>query len=342
MEKDKSIIIRENGEQVKAQAPVIVSASRSTDIPGFYCDWFLHRLKIGYSAWTNPFNGVRSYVSYQNTRLIVFWSKNPRHLLDENGLLDYLQEKGINCYIQFTLNDYVDEKLERGVPSVEARIATFKALVRKLGFGKVIWRFDPLILTDKIGVEGLLRKVKNIGDQLKGYTEKLVFSFADIAAYKKVKANLERNNINYREFTEADMIQFASGLQKLNTAWGYTLATCGEKIDIEKYGIVHNKCVDDDLMIKYFSDDVKLMDYLGVEIREADLFTGERTIIKKKNNKDKGQRQFCGCIASKDIGEYNTCAHLCEYCYANSSKEAALRNLQTHRQNPFAETIIGK
>lgn len=342
MEKDKSIIIRENGEQVKAQAPVIVSASRSTDIPGFYCDWFLHRLKIGYSAWTNPFNGVRSYVSYQNTRLIVFWSKNPRHLLDENGLLDYLQEKGINCYIQFTLNDYVDEKLERGVPSVEARIATFKAIVRKLGFGKVIWRFDPLILTDKIGVEGLLRKVKNIGDQLKGYTEKLVFSFADIAAYKKVKANLERNNINYREFTEADMIQFASGLQKLNTAWGYTLATCGEKIDIEKYGIVHNKCVDDDLMIKYFSDDVKLMDYLGVEIREADLFTGERTIIKKKNNKDKGQRQFCGCIASKDIGEYNTCAHLCEYCYANSSKEAALRNLQTHRQNPFAETIIGK
>ena len=342
MEKDKSIIIRENGEQVKAQAPVIVSASRSTDIPGFYCDWFLHRLKIGYSAWTNPFNGVRSYVSYQNTRLIVFWSKNPRHLLDDNGLLDYLQEKGINCYIQFTLNDYVDEKLERGVPSVEARIATFKALVRKLGFGKVIWRFDPLILTDKIGVEGLLRKVKNIGDQLKGYTEKLVFSFADIAAYKKVKANLERNNINYREFTEADMIQFASGLQKLNTAWGYTLATCGEKIDIEKYGIVHNKCVDDDLMIKYFSDDVKLMDYLGVEVREADLFTGERTVIKKKNNKDKGQRQFCGCIVSKDIGEYNTCAHLCEYCYANSSKEAALRNLQTHRQNPFAETIIGK
>lgn len=342
MEKDKSIIIRENGEQVKAQAPVIVSASRSTDIPGFYCDWFLHRLKIGYSAWTNPFNGVRSYVSYQNTRLIVFWSKNPRHLLNENGLLDYLQEKGINCYIQFTLNDYVDEKLERGVPSVEARIATFKALVRKLGFGKVIWRFDPLILTDKIGVEDLLRKVKNIGDQLKGYTEKLVFSFADIAAYKKVKANLERNNINYREFAEADMIQFASGLQELNNAWGYTLATCGEKIDIEKYGIVHNKCVDDDLMIKYFSDDAKLMDYLGVEVREADLFTGERTVIKKKNNKDKGQRQFCGCIVSKDIGEYNTCAHLCEYCYANSSKEAALRNLQTHRQNPFAETIIGK
>lgn len=340
--KNKVTIICKNGNKVEAQAPVIVSASRSTDIPGFYSDWFLHRLKVGYSAWTNPFNGVRSYVSYQNTRLIVFWSKNPKHLLDEDGLLDYLSIKGINCYIQFTLNDYVEEKLERGVPSVEDRIATFKALVNKLGYGKVIWRFDPLILTDKISVEDLLRKVKNIGDQLKGYTEKLVFSFADIAAYRKVKANLEQNQIKYREFLETDMSKFAVGLQQLNKEWGYTLATCGEKIDVEQYGIVHNKCVDDDLMIKYFSDDQKLMDHLGVEVQDADLFTGEHRVVKKKNNKDKGQRQFCGCIMSKDIGEYNTCAHLCEYCYANNSKETALRNLQTHRNNPLAETIIGK
>ena len=342
MVKNKVTITRENGEQVEAQAPIIVSASRSTDIPGFYSDWFLHRLKVGYSAWTNPFNGVRSYVSYQSTRLIVFWSKNPKHLLDENGLLDYLAAKDINCYVQFTLNDYVAEKLEHGVPSVDDRVATFKALVDKLGFGKVIWRFDPLILTDKIGVVDLLRKVKNIGDQLKGYTEKLVFSFADIAAYKKVKANLVHYGINYREFQEADMVQFASGLQELNHNWGYTLATCGEKIDIEKYDIVHNKCVDDDLMIKYFSGDAKLMAHLGVEIEDADLFGGERKVVKKKNNKDNGQRQFCGCIASKDIGEYNTCAHLCEYCYANNSKEAALCNLQVHRNNPLAETIRGK
>ena len=158
----------------------------------------------------------------------------------------------------------------------------------------------------------------------------------------RCKADVEHNNINYREFTVADMIQFASGLQELNKTWGYTLATCGEKIDIEKYGIVHNKCVDDDLMIKYFSDDARLMDYLGVEIQDANLFSGERTIIKKKNNKDKGQRQFCGCIASKDIGEYNTCAHLCEYCYANTSKEIALKNWKQHANNLFAETITGK
>lgn len=342
MANDKINIIRDNGETATAQAPVIVSASRSTDIPAFYGDWFIHRLKIGYSAWTNPFNGVKSYVSYHNTRLIVFWSKDPKRLLDKGGLLDYLAHKDINCYIQFTLNDYAEEKLECGVPELEERIGTFKALVDKLGFGKVIWRFDPLILTDRIRVDDLLNKVYKIGNMLNGYTEKLVFSYADISSYRKVKANLEQNGIKYREFQEADMIQFAARLQELNRSWGYTLATCGEKIDIEKYGIIHNKCVDDDLMIKYFSDDDVLMKHLGVEIEEPGLFGGEIKIIKKKNNKDKGQRQFCGCIMSKDIGEYNTCAHLCEYCYANNSKEAALRNLQTHRNNPLAETITGK
>ena len=322
-----------------AQFPVIVSASRSTDIPGFYSDWFLHRLKVGYSAWTNPFNGVKHYVSYRDTRLIVFWSKNPESLLKQGGLLDYLKEKGINTYIQYTLNDYVAEGLEKGVPAIERRIDTFKRLVDCLGFGKVIWRFDPLILTDRISIDDLIKKAERIGNALKGYTEKMVFSFADIAAYRKVRANLVSNNIRYREFGVPDMLRFAAGIQRLNHNWGYTLATCGEKIDIDNYGIVHNKCIDDDLMIKYFSDDVRLMEFLGVEITGGDLFNPERTVIKHRVNKDKGQRQFCGCIISKDIGEYNTCAHLCEYCYANSSKEIAMRHLLEHKSHPFGETI---
>ena len=149
---------------------------------------------MGYSAWTNPFNGVTSYVSYEKTRFIVFWSKNPEPLIKH---LDYLRDKGINCYIQFTLNDYENEGLEKGVPKLEKRIETFKKLVEKVGKGRVIWRFDPLILTDTISPETLLQKIENIGNQLLGYTEKLVFSFADIAAYKKVKSNLEKNQIHY-------------------------------------------------------------------------------------------------------------------------------------------------
>lgn len=338
----KIIIQRKNGEQVEAQSPVIISASRATDIPAFYADWFLHRLKVGYSAWINPFNGVRSYVAYNNARLIVFWSKNPKPLLDVGGCLDYLSEREINCYIQYTLNDYVAERLECGVPPVQERIDIFRRLVDKLGFGKVIWRFDPMMLTDTICIEELLTKAEQIGNQLKGYTEKMVFSYADIRAYRKVQSNLTKSNVHFREFEENDMLAIARGLSELNHSWGYTLATCGEKVDLEPFGIAHNKCIDDDLMIKYFSEDQKLMDFLGVKIVKGDLFNSTDTIVKKRNNKDKGQRVLCGCIISKDIGEYNTCPHLCEYCYANASKEIAVCNWQRHKLAPKAETILGK
>lgn len=107
---DKIKITKDNGEVVDAQAPIIVSASRSTDIPAFYADWFFNRIEKGYCAWTNPFNGVQSYVSFEKTRFIVFWSKNPKPLIP---YLSILKQKRINCYIQFTLNDYVDEGLEK-------------------------------------------------------------------------------------------------------------------------------------------------------------------------------------------------------------------------------------
>lgn len=261
MHVSKISIQRENGEWFEANAPVIISASRSTDIPAFYIDWFFHRLKMGYSAWTNPFNNVKSYVSYLNTRLIVFWSKNPKPLLPYLG---ELRERRINCYIQYTLNDYEEEGLERGVPSLEDRIQTFQRLVDQLGYGKVIWRFDPLILTDRITIDTLLAKIDYIGDRLKGYNEKLVFSFVDVGSYRKVKFNLSNNGISYHDFDEDAMNEFARKLSILNEKWGYTLATCGEKIDLEKFHIQHNRCIDDELMIKYFSDDEVLMNYLGV------------------------------------------------------------------------------
>ena len=348
----KTQIRRDNGEVVDAQAPVIISASRSTDIPAFYADWFFHRLKVGYSAWTNPFNGVKSFVSYEKCRFIVFWSKNPKPLLKH---LDELKERNIGCYIQYTLNDYENEGLEKGVPPLDERIDTFKQLVDKLGKGRVVWRFDPLILTDQIGLDDLLRKVENIGNQLWGYTEKLVFSYADIDSYKKVKANLDKSHVNYMEWTTAQMEEFAQKLSELNQKWRYQLATCGEKIDLKPYGIQHNRCVDDDLMIRFAHQDKALMDFLGVEIKtvENSLFGTEpipanaimlnetHYALKKKDNRDKGQRQFCGCMVSKDIGEYNTCPHLCEYCYANASKEKAQENYNKHKMNPLGETIIG-
>ena len=311
-------------------------------------------MKKGYSAWTNPFNGVKSYISYDKVRFIIFWSKNPRPLLQ---YLHILKERNIKCYVQYTLNDYEDEKLEK-VPSLANRIETFKLLVEQLGKGCVIWRFDPMILTDNISIDDLLRKIQNVGDQLKDYTEKLVFSYADIAMYKKVRRNLEASGIPFHEWNIAQMEEFADKLSAINRdrKWNFQIATCGEKIDIRKYGIIHNRCIDGDLIARLAWNDKELMDFMKVKIEEMPVPTlfcqpelPDGVILLPHNRyfisthkKDSGQRQFCECMASKDIGEYNTCPHLCEYCYANTTKRIALGNWERHQDNKFADTITGK
>ena len=244
------------------------------------------------------------------------------------------------------------------MPSLEKRIETFKLLVKHLGFGSVVWRFDPMILTDDISIDNLLSKVQNIGDKLKGYTEKLVFSYADIALYKKVKSNLDKNGIPYHEWTTEQMEEFAEKLSTMNKerGWNYSLATCGEKIDVEKYGVEHNRCIDGDLITRIAWKDRELMEFMKVKIqkRPSPSLFGEDALPQgaillpsnkyfvSVHKKDNGQRQFCGCMAAKDVGEYNTCPHLCEYCYANTSKETALANWKRHINNPNSETITGK
>lgn len=302
-------IINQRGEAVKAIAPVIVSASRATDIPAFYAREFFSSLERGYTIWTNPYNGRPSYVGFANTRFIVFWSKNPKPLLP---YLPKLKEKGVGFYVQFTLNDYVAEGLEPNVPDLSQRIDTFKRIVDTYGVGHAIWRFDPLILADGIGADELLFKIRGIGLQLKGYTEKLVFSFADIAGYRRVGTNLSSAGIHYREWAEPLMLDFAQKLSELNDSELHLqLATCAEGIDLAPFGIEHNRCIDPDLISRLVPDDTALqMWLLGA-------------------TKDSGQRQACGCILSKDIGRYNSCPHGCLYCYANTSPQAALRNYKS-------------
>ena len=340
MSKSEMYINISSEKSVKASCPVIISASRSTDIPAFYSEWFINRLKKGYVRWKNPFNGLQYYVSFDKSRLIVFWSKNPKPIFK---YLDYLDSKSINYYFQFTLNDYVTENLEKKIPALNKRIDTFIELSEKIGKEKIIWRFDPLILTNEINTDLLLKKIQGIGDKLHAYTDKLVFSFADISIYKKVQSNLIKEDIQYIEFDKKKMIEVASGIRELNRKWKFEVGTCSEDIDLQEFDIIHNKCIDHDLIIKLFSQDKALMNHLGYKIPEPNLFDDNLVIKTKKRLKDKGQRQLCGCIISKDIGQYNTCPHGCVYCYANTSMKIAIMNYNKHLEfNKMGATICGE
>ena len=320
MQHKKIQILTDSGTKVIASAPIIISASRATDIPAFYTRWFFERLSKGYVVWRNPFSGQPSYISFENTHFIVFWSKNPKPLIP---YLSELKKRGIGIYIQYTLNDYVDEKLEPNLPSLDERIATFQKLVELLDLGAVVWRFDPLILTDNITIKHLLDKISYIADKLVGYADKLVFSFADIASYKKVERNMQVAGANYREWDEPAMLEFASQLSELNKSkWNFRVATCSEAIPLEKYGIEHNRCIDPDLILSLAPNDAKLNNFLA------------------NAKTDKGQRKLCGCILSKDIGSYNTCPHGCVYCYANTSPNSAQKNFMRHQSNQPLESII--
>ena len=304
-----------DGITVQAIAPVILSASRATDLPAFFHTWFNNRLNDGYSVWYNPYSKQPQYISYEKVKGIVFWSKDPNESFIGWTLLK-VKSLGIDFYLQYTLNDYESEGFEPELPPLTTRINKFKQISEKYGKDSVIWRFDPLILTKHTDIDELTSRIEFIGDQLKGYTNKLVFSFIDINTYKSVQNKLiketsyfTRDCILNSEFSPELMEKMAANIANLrdkwkSEGWDLTLATCGEKFDLDKYDIQHNKCVDSEQFKKITHNEefIKWLDENG-------------------GQKDKGQRLTCGCMLSKDIGAYNTCKHFCAYCYANVSRD---------------------
>lgn len=321
---EKVQITTDKGDKVNAVAPVVITASRSTDVPAFYSEWFLNRLKKRYAKWINPYNKKPMFVSFNKTRLIVFWTKNADPILK---CLDEIDKLGYLYYFQYTLNDYESEGFEKGLPPLKERIDTFKRLSVMIGKDKVIWRFDPVLLTNDMNIDDLISKIKRIGDSIHNHTEKLVFSFADIESYKKVRNNLRSFDVDYAKVSKNMMESVSKGIQELNKDWGLDIATCAEEVDLSKFGIGHNKCIDDELIKRVFHFDKDLIQF--VVVGKGYSYTNK----KAKSLKDKGQRKHCGCIYSKDIGQYDTCGHLCLYCYANSSPKRAFDNMQKHDIN---------
>lgn len=326
----KTTIPTPEGERV-AVAPIIVSASRSTDIPAFHGDWLLRRLEAGYSVWTNPFSGTKQYVSFEKARAFVFWSKNPAPMLPK---LEELDRYGFVYYFQFTLNDYEKENLEPFVPPLDERIETFRKLSQTLGKDRVLWRCDPILLTGTLSVDGVLNRIRGIGDKIAPFTEKLVFSYIDITAYSKVRRNLLRQSVPAREPSEEEMLELAAKLSEMTRSWNIRLATCAETIDFDRYGIDRHRCIDPELLLRIGKQDRELLSFLTMGRNLLPGLEPDWNLLK-----DPGQRKACGCVMSKDIGRYDTCPHGCAYCYANTSPEIVGKNML--HTDPFSESIVG-
>ncbi|MCR5205362.1 MAG: DUF1848 domain-containing protein [Lachnospiraceae bacterium] len=272
---------------------MILSVSRRTDIPSYYSDWFFNRIKEGYLYTRNPLSQhqvSKINISPDVVDCIVFWSKNPIPMMNRlDELKDYMY------YFQFSITG-CGRDIEQNVPDKKTIILpAFRELSKKIGSKRVIWRFDPIVFTDKYEEEYYLETFREYAEYLNGYTEKCVISFVDF--YAKIKKNMEE--IHSYEPNVERLNSFAKKIADIAHENGMVVATCAEKIDLDFCGITHNACIDKD----------HIEQLIGYRLKGA---------------KDTGQRPECGCMASIEVGSYNTCLNGCKYCYANFNPNIVL------------------
>ena len=278
---------------------MILSVSRRTDIPAFYAEWFMERLRQKYVLVRNPFNIhsiSRIPLTPENVDAIVFWTKNSKPI---HRYLDEIDNLKYKYYFQYTITPYKKD-LEEEVQDKKEIVETFKKLSEKIGSEKVILRYDPVILSDNYTIDFHKKAFARLCDLLAPYTKKIVFSFLD--DYKKISKNIKQLNI--KEISAEEMCIMAEYFADTAKKYNLKIESCAEQIDLERFGINHGKCIDDELIEK---------------------ITGYKLSIGRDN-----QRNACGCIKCIDIGEYNTCMHKCLYCYANINKDAAFKNNKLH------------
>lgn len=288
---------------------MILSASRRTDIPTYYSEWFLNRIREGYVMVRNPM----SYHQVSKIKItpdvvdgIVFWTKNPTPFLPRlNELVSY------HYYFQFTLNSYAAD-VEPGIPLKAMHIIPiFQKLSEMIGPDRVIWRYDPILLSKTYTIDYHIKFFERLARLLHRYTKKCTISFIDF--YRNTQNNVK--GLELTLLTEEHKVLLARSLSEIARSYGLEMDTCAEDIELEAYGVTHARCVDNHLIEKISGYSLKV-------------------------EKDKNQRLICGCVASIDVGMYNTCRNGCKYCYANYSPNAVNTNSSKHI--PTSPLICGE
>jgi hypothetical protein len=222
---------------------MILSASRRTDIPAYYSDWFVSRIKEGFVDVKNPFNSRqirRISLAPEDIDCVVFWTKNPKPLLEKLHSV-----KNYAYYFQFTLTPY-NSDIETNLPPKTELLETFKRLSDTAGAQKIIWRYDPVLLNKKYTVSYHIDTFYEYACKLSGYTQKVTFSFIDF--YTKIAKNIKPHGI--MEITPEEKHTIAAHFAKSARENSLLIDTCAEDIDLSEYGIKHAKCIDSELIAK--------------------------------------------------------------------------------------------
>lgn len=284
---------------------MIINTGMRTDIPAFYAKWLLNRIKEGYVYVRNPYyrNQVTKYsLSPEVVDCLAFCTKNPRPLISHLSELDK--------YKQFwfvTITPY-GKDIEMNVPNKKQVINDFKKLSEHLGKNSVAIRYDPIFINEKFNVNMHIKCFEKLLSELNGYTEDCTISFLDM--YEKVK----RNAPNLRPPTIAEQIEIAKAFSKIGKQNNITIHACCEREYLQDYGLDITGCMSQQIIEKAIKNKLDVL----------------------KNSK----RRQCNCLMGNDIGAYNSCMHLCKYCYANANQELVKENIKRH--NPNSPFLIGE
>ncbi len=284
---------------------MIINTGQRTDIPAFYPDWLANRIKEGYVCVRNPFNSQqvsRYKLTPDVVDVIGFCSKNPAPFFKYMDLL-----KGYGQFWYITITCY-DKDIEPNVPSKDKILSDFRTLSEKVGLNSIGWRYDPIFIDEKYTVEYHLKAFEKMAEYLDGYTNVVVISFIDL--FEKVRRNFQK----VRMVTRDEKITLGKEMIKIAASHKMVVKPCGEGHFLSKYGADCRGC-------------------MTVETYENAI--GKRLIVPNK----KPARTECSCYLSCDIGAYDTCGHLCKYCYANNDINMVKENLKKH--DPDSPFLVG-
>jgi len=287
---------------------MIISASRRTDIPAFFSDWFFRRMQEGFVYVRNPVNPRRVSkikLSPDIVDGIVFWTKNPAPMLDR---LPEIREYAY--YFQYTITPY-ERDIEPNLPEKAEILETFQRLSERIGADHVIWRYDPILINPQYPREEHLRRFAEMAHVLQGFTHKVIISFLDVD-YRNVQRNARM--LAAEKLTAQEQLALAGELAEIARGCGMEMNACAETMDFSACGIQPAHCIDATLL---------------------ETLLHSRLHVKK----DKSQRTACGCAESIDIGMYNTCGHGCRYCYANYNAGEISKNQRKH--DPASPLLCG-